>query len=284
MEIERAKQDTEISIFEYLKIIINNYRLILAIVIGFVALTIVYASFQTPVYEARAVIEPIGKTTERSGIGAIAQQFGLSTPASTNMAEIVNILRSNILKEDIIKKYNLVPIFLGPDKKARLSEEKKLSSAIMGLAGSLKIVPSPKDNAIELTMQFRDPKTAADILGYTMAELTDRMSREARRVANTNKAYIETQIDKTADPFIRTKLYSMIAQQIEIAMMAEVKENFAFKVIDPPKASDQKVKPKKRQMVMIAFIIALFVAVFTAFVKEFLKNNWRSLKELMKKD
>jgi LPS O-antigen subunit length determinant protein (WzzB/FepE family) len=129
-------------------------------------------------------------------------------------------------------------------------------------------------------MQFRDPKTAADIVTYTLLELTDHMSNEARRVADINKKYLESQIDKTADPFIKTKIYSLIAQQIETAMMAEVKENFAFKILDPPRTPDVKIKPKRTQMTIIAFVVSLFLGIFIAFGREYWKNHREELKSL----
>jgi uncharacterized protein involved in exopolysaccharide biosynthesis len=64
----------------------------------------------------------------------------------------------------------------------------------------------------------------------------------------------------------------MIAQQIETGMMAEVKENFAFKVIDPPLAPDKKIKPKRAQMVMLSLIVALFVGIFVAFFREYIEK------------
>ena len=50
-------------------------------------------------------------------------------------------------------------------------------------------------------------------------------------------------------------------------MMAEVKENFAFKVLDPPRVPDQRIKPQRRRMVMRAFVASLFVGIFMAFFK-----------------
>jgi LPS O-antigen subunit length determinant protein (WzzB/FepE family) len=104
------------------------------------------------------------------------------------------------------------------------------------------------------------------------------MSNEARRVADTNKKYLESQVDKTADPFIKTKIYALIAQQIETAMMAEVKENFAFKILDPPRVPDVKIKPKRTQMAIIAFVVSLFLGIFVAFGNEYWRNHREELK------
>jgi uncharacterized protein involved in exopolysaccharide biosynthesis len=56
-------------------------------------------------------------------------------------------------------------------------------------------------------------------------------------------------------------------------MMAEVKENFAFKVLDPPIVPDQKIKPKRTQMVILALVASLFLGIFVAFFKEYLAKR-----------
>jgi uncharacterized protein involved in exopolysaccharide biosynthesis len=59
---------------------------------------------------------------------------------------------------------------------------------------------------------------------------------------------------------------------VEKSMMAEVKENSAFKVLDPPQVPDRAIWPKKRVMVSIAFVISLFAGVLLAFVVEWIQN------------
>ncbi|HLA50198.1 MAG TPA: GNVR domain-containing protein, partial [Thermodesulfovibrionia bacterium] len=75
-----------------------------------------------------------------------------------------------------------------------------------------------------------------------------------------------------SDPLIRTKIYSLIAQQIETSMMAEVKENFAFKIIDPPRAPDKRIKPNRSRRVMISFMVSLFAGIFIAFLREYIEK------------
>src|SRR5512142_3003444 len=49
-----------------------------------------------------------------AGLAVLAQQFGglpgISMPGSASASEIVSLLKSNILREKIIQKYNLMPI------------------------------------------------------------------------------------------------------------------------------------------------------------------------------
>jgi len=234
---------------------------------------------------------------------------GISLPGSASATEIVSLLKSNVLREKIVERYRLMPVLfykqwdgrkndwkreqgvslnpLGwlsklvdtvrpPDQRAsrRKGEEgvPRLWDALRLLDGIVKINNNIKENTITLTVDYEDPELAAKMAGYFLDTLTEHMSAEAKRVALINRTYLEEQLQKTADPLIRQKIYNLIALQLETAMMTEVKENFAFKVIDPPRVPDQKIKPKRALMVVLSFVVALFMGVFIAFFMEYLEK------------
>lgn len=269
---------------DYAKLILGNVRLI-AFIVGVIVIgTIIVSLLMTPVYEARTVIIPAGVTSKDSGMSSLlATQFGLAPPTAPISAEIVNILRSNILRERIIVNNNLLPVFFDSKKAAKSQTKDRLVwMGIRALTGMMKVNFTPKDNVIEILVQFKDPKIAADILQYTLTELTNYMSSETKRVAETNKKYLESQLDKVSDPFIKAKIYSLIAQQVETSMMAEVKENFAFKVLDPPKIPDRKIKPKRMQMVLLSLVASLLLGIIVVFGKEYVIDHKEELGELIK--
>ena len=277
--MEDTQKDTlrdEIRPADYARVVWKHKRLISGIV-GVALTGAVITSFvMRPVYEAKAVITPAAKSSEPAGLmgmSAIATQFGISPPASSNIWEIINLLKSDILKEKMIKKHNLIPVLLEKRTMEGKSEEQKMWTGIRRLREASSITFSQRENSIRISVIFKDPKIAAYLLSCTLGELTDHMSSEARRVAETNKKYLETEVDRTADPFIRTKIYSMIAQQIEASLLAEVKENFAFKVLDPPRVPDKKKGPKRGLIVMISFAVSLFLGIFAALGKEFWINQ-----------
>lgn len=237
---------------------------------------------------------------------------GIMTPGAASASEIVNLLNSNILREKVIAQYNLLPILFDEDwddqKKrwkagsgdvslnlnplywisrllalARPAPPPSIAKkqpgvpdvwdGIRALEKLVSVKHNMKENAITITGDFKDPETAAKLVDYFLTALTDHMSAEARRVADVNRKYLEGQLGETSDPFIKQKIYNLIAQQLETSMMAEVKENFAFKILDPPKVPDRKIKPKRAQMVMLAFVVALFLGVFAAFFLEYLAKQ-----------
>ncbi|MCK9392643.1 MAG: Wzz/FepE/Etk N-terminal domain-containing protein [Syntrophales bacterium] len=241
-------------------------------------------------------------------IGGLAA-LGISSPGSSSMSEIMALLKSNIVQEKMIQQYNLMPVLFYEqwDEKKRTWKKGNGFSLnplhyVSLIARSLSPTPpagarkkdpgipdtwdalrklddivivknNMKEGTIILTVDFHDPDMAAKLADYFLLSLTNYMSSEAKRVANTNRKYLEEQLATTNDPFIKQKNYNLIAQQIETAMMAEVKENFAFKIIDPPLAPDKKFKPKRSQMVMISFVVALFMGIFVAFFLEYLEKQ-----------
>ncbi|MBI5025655.1 MAG: hypothetical protein HZC12_02795 [Nitrospirae bacterium] len=267
----------EINLMDYIMDYINvikKHRTMIVIIIAVSVLTTGMVSFLMPkIYEAKAVITPVTQPKEPGGMSVIAAQFSIAAPASSNVSEIVNLLKSNILLEKIITRYDLLKVFFKEGFPEGPSKDKIIWGGIRYLKGIMEVKHNQRENIIELSVKFKDPRVAADIINYTLIELTDHMTGEAKRVAETNKKYLESLIDKNSDPFIRQKVYALIAQQIETSMMAEVKENFAFKVLDPARVPDTKIEPKIKKNIMLSFVTSLFIGIFLAFFKEYLEKN-----------
>jgi uncharacterized protein involved in exopolysaccharide biosynthesis len=277
----------------------------------------------TNIYQAKAVITPITSKDSGAGVGtlsALALQFGalpgIVLPGGSSAAEIVNLLKSNILREKVMERYQLLPVLFYEEWDAEKKDWKrgislnplvylgKLVKAIspgepQGVAKKdtgvpdvwdglrtldsiVKVNQNIKENIIIITVDYYDPEMAAKMVEYFLTTLTDHMSSEARRVATINQKYLEEQLGKTADPLIKQKIYNLIAQQLETSMMAEVKENFAFKVIDPPRVPDKKIKPKRIQMALLSFVVSIFMGVFLAFLMEYYEKAKRKDREYIK--
>lgn len=315
--------EDEINLLDLWRVIWKRKILISLLVVTSVFGTGLYSLHMKDIYSSTVVITPINSKEGGGGLSALAQQFGglpgISLPGSSSSSEIVNLLKSNILRERVIKSYNLLPILFperwDEEKGAWKKEEKSglnLNPSILiqkavaaikpkiqnpktktqdqnggspttwdglrSLNGIVKVNNNAKDNTISVSIEYYDPEMAAKMVDYILTALNDHMRGESKRVAQANRKFLEEQLGMTADPLIRQKIYSLIASQIETAMMSELKENFAFKVIDPPRVSDVKIKPNRSQMFMLSFVAALFAGVFVAFFLEYI-NKVRSQGE-----
>jgi len=300
-------EEQEIDLYEIWLVLVKYKKLILGLTFGFAFFVAFISLFMTNIYRSKAVILPVEgeKIGEYSGL---AQIIGLSLPPSGSSAEIIALLKSDILKAEMIKRYNLLPILFherwDEEKKQWKKGSKSIFSFITGAPGKLvslfqknkssknsennniptiddgirmlkdliKVNEDRKLGTIAIAVDYPDPQIAAKLVQYTIDTLRTHMSEEAIRIANKNKKLLEKELIKTSDPIIQQKLYALIAQQVETITMARVNENFAFKVIDPPRVPDRKYKPKRTLMVMVAFVTALFFSIFLAFFIEYIKN------------
>ena len=300
--------EDEINLLDYWRVIWKRRALISCIVVIMTLATAIASLFMTDIYQAKAVIAPAAPKEGGTGMSVLAQQFGgiaglagIGSPSPTSSAELVNLLKSNILRKKIIERYQLLPILFSNQWDEEKKTWKKGSSfslnplALVGkirpgkskadkeenpdtwdglreLDAIVKVNYNAKDNAVTVSADFPDPELAAMMVECFLSSLNDHMSGEAKRIAAINKKYLEQQLGKTGDIILQQKLYNLIANQIETEMMAEVKENFAFKVLDPPLTPDRKIKPKRTQMVIISFIVSLFLSIFIAFFREYLEK------------
>ncbi len=293
----------------YWRVISRQRKFLGIFVAAAVVLTMITSLFLTNIYSAAAIIIPVApKETGSSGIAAsLMQQVGglpgITVPETASSSEIVTLLRSNVLREKIITKNDLLPKlfpeewnkeaktwkvnagftlnpftlskklirFIKPAGNKNPVHDEGIPSIWDGLRkldDTVAIMSNVKEKTIQISAESDDPVLSAQIVGYYLSALNDHMSGEAKRVATINRSYLEEQLSQTMDPFIKQKIYNMIAQQLETSMMAEVKENFAFKIIDPPRVPDRKVKPKRLQMVMIGLLSSLFIGLLIVFIRE----------------
>ncbi len=221
-------QDDEINLLELWQVVWKRRKFIAYFAGIVVVLTAVVSLFMTNIYESNAVITPV-ETKGGAGGGmaaALAAMGGglggmIGTPESATSSEIVLLLNSNILREKIIKEYNLLPVLFSKqwdeEKKtwkkggfslnpltwiskliaaAKPADKKRIKKAgrsryVGRLAGSqgsvVQIESNVKEKSITISAQFDDPEIAASLAGYFVAALNDHMSQEARRVAAINK-------------------------------------------------------------------------------------------------
>jgi len=302
-------QDDEIDLVELAKTVWQGRKLIAWIVAGCTLATIIISLLMTNIYTATAVLKPVSPQSSTSRMTSLAAQFGglanlagIAMPSSASSTEIVSLLESNVLKKEVIERYNLLPVLFPDDWDEEKKTWKKPGISLNPLTYIAKLRPADpkapkkepgvpdimdgiraldeiinvnynmKEDIITLTVNFPDAEMAAKIASSYITALNDHMSLEAKRIAITNREYLEKQLQETNDSLVQQKIYNLIAEKIETMMMAEVKEGFAFKVLDPPMTPDKKSKPKRAQMVILAFIVSLFLGVFIVFAKEYIKK------------
>lgn len=282
--------DEEINLLNYWEVIWRWKFLILMLVLLITLGTAVSSMYKTDIYQATAIISP-GNEEKGGGISFLSQQFGslpgISIPPSASTSEIINLLKSYMIREKIIKKYNLIPVLFpeirnsGPQDENKKKPSAKIPTmwdALRKLNSVINVNNNTKDNTISVSAEFQDPETTVKLVNYLLETLTEYMSSEAKRVAITKRRFLEEQLKTTSDPMIRQKISNLISQQIETALMAEIQEDFIFKIIDPPRVPDKKIGPERNKTIILNIVASLFIGIVLAFIFEYIKNLKRKTR------
>ncbi|MCL4873324.1 hypothetical protein KJ039_04495 [bacterium] len=274
MRAGRYAREKELDLADYWAVVWKRRLAVLLASAVFTTGFLIYSFTIPDMYESKAVIMPVGRGAEQgAGVSAITQRFGsipgLTLPASASSAEIMSLLKSNSLRARVLEERGLLQTLFTVDPGGKGVDGPSTWDGLRALDAMLEVRSDLKDNTITLSATHTDPRIAADVAGHLIAAVTDHMSGEAKRVAIANKAYLEAQLGKSQDPIIRQKIYNLIAQQMETAMMSEMRESFAFKVVDPPRVPDIKISPDRRRIVQAGFLLSLAGGVVSAFLLEF---------------
>jgi len=262
-------EEDEISLFKLGQVIWKRKIIILSLTAIIVTITTIVSFAMKNVYRAEATITAVKMISSNNGIlDQLNHRPTLSFPDPVTMQDLYNVINSNAIRKKVFYSNNLMPVLSGTKRNG----SQKDADGLKMLAHGLKIKNNNKDEIITISFDWSDSKIAVQIVEYILQELAKELTQTAKDLSNERTNALEKQYAQTEDPHLRNQIRYLIEEQDLIGRMAEVKENFAFKIIDPPRSLPGKVKPKRVQMIALSFVVSLFMGIFLAFFLEYIEK------------
>ena len=271
----------KINLLEQLYVLRKNWGIIFFAVIFSISVATINNLNRPFMYEAKAVIMPHAEKIEIQSMFELQTSSGadyMTTIKGISVYELDQLLVSKGIREQLIIKYNLLPVLFRQDWNRQANSWKSkdnhpnLWDGIRELEEVVTVDLNPKDKTITLTAKHDDPIVAAALINQLLDTLNEHITNEIKAVSKINKGYLEAQIEKNADPLIRQKIYELIVRQIGREMMASAKENFAFRIIDPPRLPNSPMNWSLWKTILFSFIASLFLGIPLAFFREYLNK------------
>ena len=284
----------EPGLYDLLQLIRTRRRTLVWTMAATTLLCVLIGIFSSPLYLAETVLAPLstgleGQSIEGLGssLGGLASLVGLGgkIPAG-DIEQNVAILRSRALAEHFIEQNQLALVLFekrwdkdrgqwrkGPPNPIRL----RLSRFLASLSGDI-VRERPSDGAptpdeiyrafdkvrsidrqektglIILGMKWHDPALAATWASEYAKGANDYVRAQKITEAERSLKYLEEQIRKTSLTEMHDALYKLVESQTKQSMLANVREEFAFRVIDPARAPEIRVSPKRTILVGIGLM------------------------------
>lgn len=189
-------------------------------------------------------------------------------------AESIATLKSRILTRHFIQRRDLKPILFAdrwnPDAKAwRVGARVPTDAeAVEQFDRSIRHVQlDRRTGLVTLAVEWSDPVLAAQWANALVQEVNARRRNDAIDEARTSIEYLQRQLVKNNTIEIQQALYRLIEAQTKTMTVASTREEYAFRVVDPAVAPEQRIRPKRTLMVAMGMLAGLIFAVTAVLVR-----------------
>jgi len=238
------------------------------------------AAVMTPVYRVTAVL--VSASTERNRLSdginsALGQLGGLASLAGVGVGsndtateEALAVIKSRQFTERFIEDLDLMPdLFPGQwdsvNAKWKVSEAKQPTPAraFRAFAKLRTVAQDKKTGMVTVQIDWKDRLRAAEWTN----ELIKRINLEmrARAIAKTEASltFLEKELATTSIIETREAINRLIEAQVKQRMLANVTDEYAFRVIDKAMApdADEFVRPNKPLLIVLGPLLGFFFGV-----------------------
>ena len=268
------------------KLYIGGITSILALI------SIIYSLSLPNIYKSEAVMLPVQKESSASGLGGLSKMInldglGLSNSSGSTAKEAMariesfdffsNYFLPNINLEDLmaVQNWNSSNNTLTYDSRLYDQELRKwvkeTSSSVPLLPSSqeayktyrkiMSIAKSKEDPFVYLSVEHQSPYLAQRWVELIITSIDLGMRDQAKQEANKAIEYLNTVAPTINYEEVRLALSALQQEQIKRLMTVEASENYIFKVLDSPIASETRFKPIRSVMVIVSTLIGMMISI-----------------------
>lgn len=284
----------EVGLYDFVQLVRRRRGTLMWATAAITFMCLLIAIFSRPEYRAETVLAPLPTGVDTQGIeglssslGGLASLVGLS--GKTGVSDIdqnIAILRSRALTEQFTSHYQVASVLFADrwDKAAGRWNKAtpnpimfRVSNLLRSLSGDVVHhrpsdgSPTPdeiyrafdkvrsvdrdaKTGLITLGIRWRDPSIAATWTSEYARAANDFIRAQKISEADLSLKYLEEQIRKTNLTEIHDALYKLVESETKQSMLANVRQEFAFRIIDPVTTPEVRVSPKRAILVGIGLM------------------------------
>lgn len=245
----------------------------------------VWGLLMKPVYRAEVLLMPVSRDSAQSGfaalmsqVGGLAALAGLGSSESNSTAEYLAFIQSPAFVLDFINESDAVPV-LFPDSRTESGSagEGHLptpQSAYRKFVGKvLSVDRSRESGLVTLAIEWHDRVIAAKWASDFVSLANQQLRARAIKEANASLEYLHAELEKSHVVEVRSAIYKLLESQLNTVMLANGREQFAFRVVSPALVPDENRYVRPRRAVMV--VLGGFIGFVIGAVISMLRSTWR---------
>lgn len=252
---------------------------------------IVVAVFQTEVYRAEVLLapadlrQPSNPLIGELGSAASLLGVGLDNQPIDRVDTAIAIINSRDFSKRFILKHNVLPQLFPEELDLEFVSDNQEPSELPPAVAAWSDDP-PSDweafkkfnrirsvtrdrssGLITLAVEWHDPALAAQWANWLVEDVNELVKQEELEEALGAISYLQEQLEKTQLVEMQRVFYQLIESQTQIVMLADVRDDYIFRVIDPAVIPEERIRPKRTQMTLVGALIGFLFSAFIIFVR-----------------
>ena len=272
----------------YWAVILRHRFVVLGVALVIIVGVTLWALLATPIY--RSVVVMVSNLEDESPqlpmlggqLGGLASLAGFDLGSGRDEGqEALATLRSRAFSQRFIVEHGLLQAFFAEQWDAEtgtwiLEDDQSEPSPRRGfrvLDQRVRFIEEDVGTGvIRLVVEWRDPALAARWANQLVADINELLRADAIKEAEKSIAYLNRELEKSSVIELRQAIYRLIESQVQQVMVANVRDEYAFKIIDPATVAEpsEYVRPNKVLMVGLALFFGpaagIAAALFLAFL------------------
>jgi uncharacterized protein involved in exopolysaccharide biosynthesis len=299
--------DKEVDLLQLLSVVLSSWRQVFLVVALGTMLSTGLAVYLKNSYTATAIYAPTdqsGSSVDRlmqqySGLASLA---GMSLPSAEDSSRAslgIQLMTSRKFIGDFIERRGLMPILMAADSWDPLTQLLSYDqndylpdskewvrdvdpprtpepSRLEGYEEFMSILTVSEDREtgyVTVAINHLSPVVAADLVTWLVSDVNELVKNQDVLEAEKSIEYLHEQVKNTALSELRVGFFELIQSQTETIMLAEVRPEYVFKVIDPAVAPEEHSWPNRLLIVLAGFILSFLSAAIFVLTRYSLKEG-----------
>ena len=295
MNINSISSDTkeQIDLIQFFIIFWNKKYLIIFLTFLIGIFSIAYALKLPEFYKSQALVS-IQSEDQSASLGSLASQFGgIASMAGISLLGggdktfyVIETIKSREFLKLLLANHNIKPQIMATDYYDKKSKKiffydndwinNYVNDSNIGpsylevhevyIDEILDIYINEKTGFINISVEHKSPVFAENLLSIILDELN--LITKKRELLETEAAliYLNTQLLSAPLLEIKTSINNLIESQLNKQMVANIKEDFLLKVLDPPFIPEQRVRPSRAIVCISITSVGFFLILLSIFL------------------
>lgn len=279
--------------------------IIIVVTFIFALFAIFYASGLPNIYKSEVLLAPM---EEQSGPRISSQLSGLASIAGVSMGSgagvdkvilALEILQSRHFISQFIVRHNILPEVLAVkgwdyesntlifneeiydpvqkkwvrEVKPPMQKQPSLQEAAKEFNSIFKVDINAESKMIILSLEYKSPVIAKRWLDLIVVDINAEMRKRDIQEAEKSISYLKEQAKFTNISEVRSSLFSLIEEQTKTLMLANVREEYIFNIVDPAIVPEQRFSPKRSIIVLMSMLFGSVVGMFSVLIFANMKSR-----------